>query len=65
MIEFDDPKRFFADAALPVRESLRLVRNEGGNVCTNDDSNPEFCLTAAIGIVRAMAAEVTIELRTP
>ena len=54
MTESADPERLFTDRALPVGESLRFVRNEQGGVDANNDSHPEFCLTAAIGIVRAM-----------
>jgi hypothetical protein len=58
MTESEDPKRVFADAASPVGESLRLVRNEGGDVGANDEGNPTFCLDAAMGIVRAMESSL-------
>ncbi|HEV7776947.1 MAG TPA: hypothetical protein VGO76_08785 [Luteibacter sp.] len=57
MTEPADPKHSFNDRALPVVESLRL-RSDDEGVDANDDNHPEFYLTAAIGIVRAMESSL-------
>ncbi len=58
MTESANPKCSFTDRAFPVGEALRLVRNEGRGADADEDGNPEICLTAAMGIVRAMESSL-------